>query len=180
MRKVLWVLPWFLIASTIVLAVKFSDSVLEFGTSGNDSKIIFSGGEGVLQYNNTNDRFEYANDGSSFLELGAGVPAGERLFIASITATRGGSTVTIDWQKGPGSPWVNRVVRQAEGVFQVFTTENFFQRPPHCWMTSKGVTTFRNFFSAGFIRVHTYSDGTGGTFGSFPFTIWCMRGTVDA
>ena len=180
MRKLLWLLPCLLIASTFVLAVKFSDDVLKFGTSGDDSKIIFSGGGGVIQYNNTNDRFEYANDGTRFEELGAGSPAGEELLVAHLPLPNVGNQNQVGYQRGPGAPWVKSTSRVGEGHIHVNFVDNFFERPPHCWVSSdRGVTTINFTLDASRITVFTRSNPGSSTTVKAPFVVYCMRGTID-
>lgn len=139
--KAVFLLGWLLFAGTLLLAAKFSDNILQIGESGADSKILFSGGDGIIQYNNTNDKFEYADDGIAFRDFGSGLPPGESIFRASID----GSGARIRFQEAVGGPWISSIstfgIQTAGGSsrgsgVRVNFVDGFFEKTPICWASA--------------------------------------------
>jgi len=63
---------WMLLIAVLAVGAKITDNNLKLGTTGQDSQIDMSGGDGAIRYNNTIDKVQFSNDGVSFTDIGAG------------------------------------------------------------------------------------------------------------
>ena len=178
--------------SALLMAAKFTDDTFELGGPGVTSKILFSGGDGVLQYNVANSRWEFADDGVAFNEFGSVVTSDEfTIYHAVFEEDRGLTTSDVVSNAnpptlGPQSPagWVTSIERRLHpstrnpirGSNAATFKADLFTAPPFCWASSEAAYLPLSAVTATGIGMVNRRNAISGLLVTGPVNLWCVRG----
>lgn len=182
-----------ILSAILFMSAKFTDDTLRLGPAGSTSKIIFSGGDGVIQYNTTNARWEFADDGIDFKEFGAEVTSDEftiyqavfleeRALIPSDVTDLNPQNPTLGPQEPAG--WLTAITRRIHpttearllGSNKATFKVGLFTAPPVCWASSPAAYVLLSDFSTTGIGMVNRFNAIGRSRLSGNVYLWCMRG----